>query len=67
MKNLYNDIFCKYQGSQFQKQISNASDKLTPQKNKNLRIWGDFDYEFRFRTQGESLYQTSKLMVSSNT
>ena len=28
---------------------------------KNVRIWGTFNYTFKFHTQGESLYQTSML------
>lgn len=31
----------------------------------NCRIWGVFDYNFKFRTQGESLYQTSILYAEA--
>ena len=66
MKNI-NDIFCQYQNPpQMGKGGGPLPQKnLVPlKKNKNLRIWGEFNYDFKFRTQGESLYQTSNLNYS---
>ncbi len=32
-----------------------------------MKIWGDYNFSFRFFTQGESLYQTSILYAKAET
>ena len=36
-----------------------------PLKKSKLRVWGNHNYNFDFRTQGESLYQTSILFAEA--
>jgi hypothetical protein len=36
-----------------------------PDSQSKVKIWGDFNYNFRFHTQGESLYQTSILYAKA--
>jgi hypothetical protein len=37
----------------------------TALKKSKLRVWGNHNYQFNFRTQGESLYQTSILFAEA--
>ena len=55
---MLNDLLCKYQTPKPQGAIPAPVSKKPAEK---VQVWGDYNFSFRFSTQGESLYQTSKL------
>lgn len=69
---MFNDLLNKYQNLSSNSQTPSKAPltkhetlNLSNQKQSNIRIWGDYNYVFRFNTQGESLYQTSILYADA--
>ncbi|CDW77286.1 UNKNOWN [Stylonychia lemnae] len=56
---MFNDLFCKYQTITTQRQATTTPIPVKQKNGGHTHIWGDYNYDFSFNTQGESLYQTS--------